>query len=191
MYCHFNQLCACICHFDDNKTTIETVIQLLQNNIPLSRIEFLDSLSIAAANEYSKVGLPVKPSLFLEISGNQADIEPVVKMTREIVEENGGGGFQHSTAMEERSKLWKARHELYYACKSTRPGHRTIITDVCVPISKLTDIILQMQTYFDKYTINGISTSTQPTHFDLTLYLLLPLSKVSPSVMWAMETSTQ
>lgn len=135
--------------------TIDTVIQLLQNNIPLSRIEFLDSLSIAAANEYSKVGLPVKPSLFLEISGNQADIEPIVKMTREIVEENGGGGFQHSTKMEERSKLWKARHELYYACKSTRPGHRTIITDVCVPISKLTDIILQMQTYFDKYSING------------------------------------
>ena len=131
------------------------MIQLLQNNIPLSRIEFLDQLSIAAANEYSKVGLPAKPSLFLEISGNQADIGPVVRTTREIIEENGGSGFQHSSKTEERSKLWKARHELYYACKSTRPGHRTIITDVCVPISRLTDIILQMQTYFEQYNING------------------------------------
>lgn len=150
-------LCACICHFEDNRSTIETVIQLLQNNIPLSRIEFLDQLSIAAANEYSKVGLPAKPSLFLEISGNQADIGPVVRTTREIIEENGGSGFQHSSKTEERSKLWKARHELYYACKSTRPGHRTIITDVCVPISRLTDIILQMQTYFEQYNINGFS----------------------------------
>ena len=131
------------------------MIQLLQNNIPLSRIEYLDQLSIAAANEYSKVNLPVKPSLFLEISGNKSDIEPIVEITKEIVTENGGSDFQHSTKNEERSKIWKARHELYYACRNTRPGQAAIITDVCVPISRLTDVILQMQQYFDQYKING------------------------------------
>lgn len=151
----FLQLCACVCHFEDNKSTIETVIQLLQNNIPLSRIEYLDSGSVAAANEYSKVDLPVKPTLFLEISGNQSDIDPIVQMTQEIVNENGGSEFQHSSKNEERSKLWKARHELYYACRNTRPGHRALITDVCVPISRLTDIILQMQQYKEQYNING------------------------------------
>ena len=149
------KLCACVCHFEDNKTTIDTVIQLLQNNIPLSRIEFLDKRSIKAANDYSKTELQVKPSLFMEICGNQSDIEPVVEITREIITENGGAGFQYSVKNEDRSKIWKARHELYYACKATRPGQRAIITDVCVPISKLTDVILQMNQYIEQYKLNG------------------------------------
>ena len=144
-----------MCHFEDNKSTIDTVIQLLQSSIPLSRIEYLDQRAIAAANEFSKVNLPVKPSLFMEISGNQADIDPIVKITKTIISENGGTNFRHSIKNEERSHLWKARHELHYAIRNTRPGHRAIITDVCVPISRLTDIILQMQQYLDEYELNG------------------------------------
>lgn len=144
-----------MCHFDDNKLAVETVIQLIQNNIPLSRIEFVDDLSIKAANNYSKVGLPEKPSLFLEINGNQSDISPIVELTKEIVESNGAQGFQHSSKNEERSKLWKARHELYYACRNSMPGNKALITDVCVPISKLTEVILKMRQYLDEYKLNG------------------------------------
>lgn len=148
-------LCACKCHFEDNKTTIDTVIELLQNNMPLSRIEYVDKESIMAGNHYSKMDWPVKPALFMEISGNQADIDQIAQSVKDIVVENGGSGFEYSTKNEDRSKLWKARHDLYYACRNTRPGHQVFTTDVAVPISRLTDVILRMNELTEEYDLNA------------------------------------
>ncbi|KAH7637064.1 putative D-lactate dehydrogenase, mitochondrial [Dermatophagoides farinae] len=149
----------CVCPFQDNEAAINTVVLLLQNGIPLSRIEYVDSHSIRASNQYSKGDLLVKPSLYMEIAGNQTIIDSMVELVKEIVLDNGALDFQHSNIMEERSHLWKARHDLYYACRNfdTRPNIRALITDVCVPISKLPEIILKMRQYLDKYKINGSS----------------------------------
>ncbi|OTF70162.1 D-lactate dehydrogenase, mitochondrial-like protein, partial [Euroglyphus maynei] len=151
--------CLCVCPFEDDATAINTVVLLLQNGIPLSRIEYVDSQSIRASNQYSKSDLLVKPSLFIEISGNQTIVEPIAELVKEIVVDNGALDFKHSSIMEERSRLWKARHDLYYACRNfdTRQNTRALITDVCVPISKLPEIILTMRKYLDQYGINGSS----------------------------------
>lgn len=123
--------------------------------MPLSRIEYVDKESIMAGNHYSKMDWPVKPALFMEISGNQADIDQIAQSVKDIVVENGGSGFEYSTKNEDRSKLWKARHDLYYACRNTRPGHQVFTTDVAVPISRLTDVILRMNELTEEYDLNG------------------------------------
>lgn len=133
------------------------MVELLQNNIPMTRIEYLDDQSIRASNKYSKGNLLEKPSIFIEISGLETSIQSLVSTVKEIMLANGGFNFNHSSKMEERSKLWKARHDLYYACRTydPRPGTRAMITDVCVPISKLPEIILKMRQYLDEYKLNG------------------------------------
>lgn len=146
-----------MCHFEDNKSAVDTVINLLQNNIPLSRIEFLDDRSIMVANKFSQLHrkFAEKPSLFLELSGLEA--ASLIELVKEIVSENGGKEFEFATKTEEKTILMKARHELYYSCNKTRPGHKSVITDVCVPISKLTDIVLKMRGYIDQHNLNGFS----------------------------------
>lgn len=133
------------------------MINLLQNNIPLSRIEYLDDRSVSVANKFSKLHrkLAEKPSLFLEVAGLES--ASLIELVQEIVAENGGKEFEFATKTEDKSTLMKARHELYYSCQKSRPGHQSVITDVCVPISKLTDIILKMRGYIDQYNLNGFS----------------------------------
>lgn len=149
--------CLCVCPFEDIKSAIDTVVELLQNNIPLSRIEFVDYWSMKASNRYSKSDLREKPSLFMEFNGNELAMEHTIQLVKEIVDDNGGLDFKHSNVLEERVKLWKARHDLYYACKNydKRPNIKTLITDVCVPISKLPEIVVRMRSYLDQCKLHG------------------------------------
>jgi D-lactate dehydrogenase (cytochrome) len=135
-------IAAAVCDFPDVESAVNTVISAVQMGIPMARIEYIDDLSIEALNEYSQMGLPENPHLFMEFHGSQAGVKEQSETMKELVSDFGGGTFQWSTKTEDRSKLWKARHTAYFALKSLKPGFNGMSTDVCVPISKLAQAIM-------------------------------------------------
>jgi D-lactate dehydrogenase (cytochrome) len=122
---------------------VETVITTLQSAIPVARMELLDEVQMEACIAYSKLtGYQPLPTLFLEFHGTPAAVAEQAAQVQEIAEGLGGEKFAFATAEEERNRLWKARHDAYWACLALRPGSRGIATDVCVPISRLADALL-------------------------------------------------
>ena len=118
----------------------------------------MDELSMKACRAYSKVSLEEASALFLEFHGPDQDhVEREIAAVREIAASHQGSAFQMATDPESRAKLWKARHELYYACLNLIPNSSAIITDVCVPISKLTDMILGAKRLFQSANITGLA----------------------------------
>ena len=134
---------AAICSFPDIAGAVNTVIQTLQSGIPIARSEALCATTMKAINAYSKTGYREQPTLFLEFHGTQAGVEEQAKLVQEIARENGGMDFEWTTKPEERNRLWTARHQAYFACLQLRPGSRAGSTDVCVPISRLTECIVE------------------------------------------------
>ncbi len=122
---------------------VNTVIQTIQLGIPVARIELLDGLALQAINRYSKTSLHEAPTLFFEFHGSPAGVEEQVQTVQDIAAEHGGLDFQWATRPEDRTRLWQARHDAYYACLGLRPGARSLTTDVCVPISRLADCIAE------------------------------------------------
>jgi D-lactate dehydrogenase (cytochrome) len=120
---------------------VNTVIAVIQTAIPVARIELMDEISVDAVNRYSKLSLPRRPTLFLEFHGTQAAVAENAKAVGDIAAEHGGSGFQWAEQAEDRSKLWEARHKAYYAGLALRPGSKGLVTDVCVPISRLAECI--------------------------------------------------
>lgn len=117
----------------------------IQYGIPVARIELLDELSVKAANTYSKLTLPETPLLLLEFHGSQAGVEEQATTFGSIAEDFGGSDFTATTSVEERNKLWKARHDMYFAQQLLRPGAQGLATDVCVPISRLAECVVAAQ----------------------------------------------
>jgi len=103
----------------------------------------LDDLQLDAINKYSKLDYPVKDTLFLEFHGTEAGVKEQAEMVQAIAADHGGGKFAYTTAAEERNKLWQARHDAAYATKALRAGCEIWATDVCVPISRLAECILE------------------------------------------------
>jgi D-lactate dehydrogenase (cytochrome) len=136
---------AATCAFDSVEGAVSSVITAIQLGIPVARIEFLDEMSIRGVNNYSKLGLPEKPHLFLEFHGTEAGAAEQAEMFGEIAAENGAGDFAWTATPEERAKLWKARHDIYFAGISLQPGAKPMSTDVCVPISRLAEALLTAQ----------------------------------------------
>ena len=136
-------IAAAVCDFPDVESAVNTVITAIQMGIPMARIEMLDSLSMQALNNYSQLGLPEKPHLFLEFHGSENTVAEQSETLKEITSDHGGGDFQWSTKTEDRTKLWKARHDAFFATKALKPGFDGMSTDVCVPISKLAEAITQ------------------------------------------------
>lgn len=131
------------CHFPDVQSAVDTTVQVLQCGIPMARIEFLDEVSIDACNRYSKLDLPVAPSLFLEFHGAESGLKDQVKVVEELVKMNNGSNFKFAIDPDERNHLWKARHDILYACMALKPGSKPYSTDVCVPISNLPEVIVR------------------------------------------------
>ena len=119
---------------------------VIQAGIPVARIELLDQEQVKACNNYSKLNLPEEPLLLLEFHGSESSVKEQSEFFSEIVADFGGNNFESTSNNEERNKLWKARHDAYYATKSCKPDHEYIATDVCVPISKLSECIEKTQT---------------------------------------------
>jgi D-lactate dehydrogenase (cytochrome) len=136
---------AARCSFPSVRAACETVMQVIQFGIPVARIELLDTLQVQASNRYSKLDLPEQPLLLLEFHGSEASVIEQAEMFNAIAEEHGGEGYTATTSTEERNRLWKARHDAYWASVQLRPGARGMSTDVCVPISRLADCVGQTQ----------------------------------------------
>ncbi len=134
---------SAVCSFETLEGAVDTVIMTIQVGIPVARIELLDEVMMDAVNRYSELDYPVRPTLFFEFHGSERGVEEQAETVGEIAAENGGGAFSWSTLQEERSKLWQARHDAYYAALALRPGAKGWATDVCVPISRLAECILE------------------------------------------------
>ncbi|ALG69625.1 lactate dehydrogenase [Azospirillum thiophilum] len=134
---------SAVCAFQSIKGAVDTVIQTIQVGVPVARIELLDEVQIDAVNKYSKLDYAVAPTLFFEFHGTEAGVKEQAEMVAAIAEEHGGMEFAWATRPEDRSKLWQARHDAYYAALALRPGSKGWPTDVCVPISRLADCILE------------------------------------------------
>jgi D-lactate dehydrogenase (cytochrome) len=132
---------SAVCGFPTIEDAVNTVILTIQNGIPVARIELLDEAQIAAINKYSKLDHKVAPTLFFEFHGTTAGVAEQAATVKAIASEYGGDDFRWATTSEERSKLWQARHDAYYAALALRPGSKGWATDVCVPISRLAQCI--------------------------------------------------
>ena len=132
---------SAVCAFPSVVDAVGTVIQTIQLGVPVARIELLDALAIKAINRHSKTTLREAPTLFFEFHGSPAGVEEQARTVQSIASEHGGMDFEWATRPEDRSRLWQARHDVYYACLGLKPGARALTTDVCVPISRLADCI--------------------------------------------------
>jgi len=134
---------AAVCSFETMEGAVNTTISTIQMGIPVARIELLDEVQVDAINRYADFDYALKPTLFFEFHGTEAWVREQAEMVKEISTEEGGSDFQWSTREQEKQKLWEARHNAYYAALAMRPGSKGWATDVCVPISRLADCILE------------------------------------------------
>ncbi|XP_047451290.1 probable D-lactate dehydrogenase, mitochondrial [Mugil cephalus] len=134
---------SAVCSFPSVQAAVDSTVQVLQAGVPIARIEFLDDVMIDACNRFSSLSYPVSPTLFLEFHGSERSLEEQVNTTEEITQSNGGSDFQWARDTETRSRLWKARHDAWYAAQALRPGCKAYATDVCVPLSRLPQIIVE------------------------------------------------
>jgi D-lactate dehydrogenase (cytochrome) len=146
---------AAICSFASLKGAVDTVIQTIQSAVPVARIELLDEVSVEATNAYSKLGLKVASTVFLEFHGSEASVREQAEAVQALAMENGGSDFSWSIRKEDRERLWKARHESAFATRMMRPGCGTWVTDACVPISRLTESILAARQDIDRSFLKG------------------------------------
>jgi D-lactate dehydrogenase (cytochrome) len=133
---------AAVCSFPDVDAAVRVVIGTIQLAIPVARMELLDEVQMEAVNRYAKIDYPVQPHLFFEFHGlTEQDVSEQARSVEAIAADHGGSGFQWVTRLEDRTRLWKARHDAYYAALAMRPGAKAWTTDVCVPISRLAECI--------------------------------------------------
>jgi D-lactate dehydrogenase (cytochrome) len=139
-----------VCAFETVDGAIKTAIEVIQLGLNPARIEFMDERLVDAVNRYSRIDLAVKPTLLLEFHGiSAAGVAETARAVEQLAGEHGGLGFDWQTTSEGRERLWKARHDAYYAVKAIRPGSGHLTTDVCVPISRLAECIVATRADLD------------------------------------------
>jgi len=133
---------AAICSFPSIEAAVRTTMTIIQMGVPIARVELIDAASVRAVNQYAKLTLPEKAMLLMEFHGSPAGVKEQAETVQEIATEMGGESFEWATTPEERTRLWTARHNAFFAALQSRPGCKAITTDACVPISKLADCML-------------------------------------------------
>ncbi len=133
------------CRFPSVEAACNTAIATIQSGIPIARIELMDDLQVKATNLYSKLGLPEAPMLFVEFHGSPAGVAEQSERFGDIARDFGAAGFEWTMKSEDRTRLWQARHDAYWAGRSLRPGAQALATDVCVPISRLAECVTETQ----------------------------------------------
>ena len=133
---------AAICSFPSIEAAVRTVIQTIQLGVPIARVELIDVNTVRMVNAYARLNLREEPMLLMEFHGSPAGVQEQAEMVQAIASEWGGNAFEWATTPEERTRLWTARHNAYFAAVQSRPGCRAISTDTCVPISRLADCLL-------------------------------------------------
>jgi D-lactate dehydrogenase (cytochrome) len=135
---------AAVCSFDSIRGAVDTVIAVIQMGIPVARIELLDETQLDAINRHAKTSYPLAPTLLFEFQGDTDDhVSTQASTVQSIATERGGHGFEWAIRLEDRERLWHARHNAHYAALALRPGARSWATDVCVPISQLAECVVE------------------------------------------------
>jgi D-lactate dehydrogenase (cytochrome) len=134
---------AATCSFPSVEAAVRTTIETIQMGVPIARCELLDALTVKAVNARNKLGLPEMPMLLFEFHGSPSSVAEQAETVQQIAREHGAAAFEWATQPEERSRLWEARHNAYFACLQLKPGCRSCTTDVCVPISRLAECITE------------------------------------------------
>lgn len=138
------------CAFETIEGAVNTVIEVIQLSLGVARIEFMDDRLVDAINRYSRLELPVKPTLLFEFHGiSEAVVAETGRLAEQLAAEHGGTGFTWETAPAGRERLWGARHDAYYAVRALRPGSEVLTTDVCVPISRLAECVVATRAEID------------------------------------------
>ena len=138
-------LSAAVCRFPSMVAAAATVIQAIQLGVPVARCDFVDPLCVRAINQFSKLTLDEVPTVFFEFHGSESGVKEQAQLVQEIATEHGAQGFEWAVKAEDRSRLWQARHDAYFACLQLKPGSRIISTDVCVPISRLAECLTETE----------------------------------------------
>ena len=146
-------IAAAVCSFPSIDDAVASVIATIQSGIPVARIELLDDATMEGVNNFSKTDYPVSHTLFYEFHGSGNSVEENSRQAQEIASACGGGDFRWETRPEDRSQLWQARHDALYAMNALRPGSKPMVTDVCVPISRLAECIRQTKEDIEKSSI--------------------------------------
>ena len=133
---------AAICSFPSIEAAVRTTIQVIQLGVPIARVELIDVNTVRMVNAYAKLGLREEPMLLMEFHGTPNSVKEQAELVQEIASEFGGNAFEWASTPEERTRLWTARHNAYFAAIQSRPGCVAISTDTCVPISRLADCLL-------------------------------------------------
>lgn len=146
---------SAVCSFDTMAGAVDTVVQSIQLGIPLARVEILDDVQMRAVNAWSDLDYPETTTLFFEFHGSERYVQEQVETVSELATSNGGNAFQWAVLPEDRDRLWKARHQAYYAAVGLRKGCVGWPTDVCVPISRLAECILETKADLETASIPG------------------------------------
>lgn len=146
---------AAVCAFDAIGDAVRAVTDTIQMGIPMARIEFVDAATVAAVNRYSGTDLPPKPHLLVEFHGSDAGVAEQAEAFGEIVADHHGHGFEWAANAEDRKALWTVRHHAYWAILAARPGTRAVVTDICVPISRLAETVEATQADLEAHDIPG------------------------------------
>ncbi|WP_300550289.1 FAD-linked oxidase C-terminal domain-containing protein [Roseovarius sp.] len=146
---------AAVCAFESVGDAVGAVIDTIQCGVPMARIELMDTESVRAVNAYAGMSLAEKPHLLLEFHGTDASVKEQAESFGMIAGDHGGSGFDWASRPEERSALWTMRHNAYYAILAARPGARAIVTDICVPISKLATAIEETRADLERAGVQG------------------------------------
>jgi D-lactate dehydrogenase (cytochrome) len=146
---------SAICRFPTIDQAVDTVISTIQFGIPIARVELLDEPALEAVNAFSGLDCALEPTLFLEFHGSDAGVVEQAQEVQELARNSGGTDFEWATRTEERNRLWQARHDAYWAALASRPGCRSITTDVCVPISRLGECIGETKADIAEGTLNA------------------------------------
>ena len=133
---------AAVCSFPSIEAAVRSTIAIIQMGVPIARVELIDANTVRMVNAYAKLGLREEPMLLMEFHGSPASVQEQAQTVQEIATEHGGESFEWATTPEERTRLWTARHNAYFAAIQSKPGCRAISTDTCVPISRLADCLL-------------------------------------------------
>ncbi|WP_460841928.1 FAD-binding oxidoreductase [Noviherbaspirillum agri] len=141
---------AAVCSFPSTADAVNTVIQTIQMGVPVARVEFLDENGVRSINRHDKLNLPEKPLLLFEFHGSERSVEEQAQTVQDIAAGHNATGFDWATRPEDRTRLWTARHNAYFALLQMRPGARAITTDCCVPISRLAECILDTKADCEK-----------------------------------------
>jgi D-lactate dehydrogenase (cytochrome) len=146
-----------IAGFPSAQDAIETVIEAVQLGVNPARIEFLDEYQVQAVNRYSGIGLAECPTLLFEFHGvSESSVAESASMAEEFCRAHGSFHFEQQSSLAERERLWKTRHDAYYAARALRPGSGVLTTDVCVPISNLAECIVATRAELDRERFPGV-----------------------------------